>query len=237
MNILLFSENHYIDTERISINDPAAVNHILLIMKKEKGDLIQIGKINGQCGTGKIIEISTSRVIIDVKLSSEPPDHLPLTLICALPRPKVFKRVLFISTCMGVKRIHFIKTWRVDKSYWKSPLLDESSVIQTSIDALAQCGDTVLPEVKFHNLFKPFAEDILPSLSAGTLKLTAHPYSERHLPFNIQKASTLIIGPEGGLIPFEISLLESIGFSSVSAGRRILTVETAVSSLISKLYP
>ena len=40
-----------------------------------------------------------------------------------LPRPKVFKRVLQGVAAMGVKRIILSSSWRVDKSYWQSPLL------------------------------------------------------------------------------------------------------------------
>ena len=48
-------------------------------------------------------------------------------------------------------------------------------------------------------------------------------------------ALTLAIGPEGGFIPYEIEKFNELGFAAASLGPRILTVEVAVSSLISRL--
>ena len=37
----------------------------------------------------------------------------------------------------------------------------------------------------------------------------------------------LVIGPEGGITPEEIEILRSLGYQSVSLGKRILRMETA----------
>jgi 16S rRNA (uracil1498-N3)-methyltransferase len=47
---------------------------------------------------------------------------------------------------------------------------------------------------------------------------------------------TLAIGPEGGFIDQEIASLEGIGFTPVALGPRILRVETAVASVIGRLF-
>ena len=47
---------------------------------------------------------------------------------------------------------------------------------------------------------------------------------------------TLVIGPEGGFIPYEIEKLIDCGFTAVQMGERILSVETAVPALLSRLY-
>jgi RsmE family RNA methyltransferase len=45
------------------------------------------------------------------------------------------------------------------------------------------------------------------------------------------------IGPEGGFIPYEVSLLQAAGLKPVSLGARILRVETAVAVALGKLLP
>ena len=79
-------------------------------------------------------------------------------------------------------------------------------------------------------------EDELPDLIKGTLALVAHPEDSQPCPLKVKKPVTLVVGPEGGFVPYEIGKLVSIGFKPVSLGKRILRVETAVVALISKLF-
>jgi RsmE family RNA methyltransferase len=99
-----------------------------------------------------------------------------------------------------------------------------------------QCRDTVLPELIIRNRFKPFIEDELPEISANTEKIVAHPGDHPACPVALNKPCTLAIGPEGGFIPYEIEKFQEAGFDCVSLGERILRVETAVSSLIGRLF-
>jgi 16S rRNA (uracil1498-N3)-methyltransferase len=101
---------------------------------------------------------------------------------------------------------------------------------------LEQARDTVLPSVTLRRQFKPFVEDELPELLRNTVALVAHPAAAEPFPRNTSKAATLIIGPEGGFIPYEIEKLQAAGCALVSLGERILNVETAVPALLSRLF-
>src|SRR5439155_24423444 len=97
----------------------------------------------------------------ELALERDPLALLPLTLVLALPRPKVLNRVIAGAVSLGVKRIFLINAWRVEKSYWKSPRLDH--LHDQAILGLEQAKDTILPQIDTRRLFRPFVEDELPS--------------------------------------------------------------------------
>jgi len=137
---------------------------------------------------------------------------------------------------MGVKRIFLINAFRVEKSFWTSPLLSQERIDEFLSLGLEQAKDTTMPEVQLRPLFKPFAEDELPAIIKDSLALVAHPAAQHPCPSLLNQAVTVTIGPEGGFIPYEIEKLISHGFKPVSLGQRILRVETVVPALLSKLF-
>ena len=129
------------------------------VHRASEGDEMTVGLLNGRMGLGHITSLSPEAMEMDVTLNVDSPPSLPLTLIMALPRPKVLKRVLRTISAMGVKRLFLINSWRVEKSYWQSPALEEEKIREQLILGLEQGKDTVLPEVTQRRLFKPFVED------------------------------------------------------------------------------
>ena len=107
---------------------------------------------------------------------------------------------------------------------------------QTLLDGLAIARDTNLPLVRFHNLFKPFAQDIAPHL-VETEGYVAHPAKTAGLP-QVARTNTRVpiaIGPEGGFSDYEVGLLNEAGFKNLSLGERVYSVETAV-AVIESLF-
>lgn len=100
---------------------------------------------------------------------------------------------------------------------------------------LEQAVDTILPEVILRKRFKPFVEDELPGLIKGTTPFLAHPANGERSPTKELKKATLIIGPEGGFIPYEVDHFAELGIASLSLGDRILRVETAVHVALTKV--
>lgn len=235
MNLIILSKNDFInDTGRVHIQDHRFA-HILEVNRSSVGDELRVGLVNGKIGRGRITRIEEGKIEMDVVLDREPPESLQLTLIFAMVRPRVFKRILTQVTAMGIKKIIVINSYRVEKSFWKSPVLEKESLYKHIIMGLEQGQDTVFPEVLIRPLFKPFVEDELPDMIKDTLPFVAHPYASELCPYNIGSPVTLAVGPEGGFIPYEVEKLIECGFTAVHLGERTLHVESAISGLISRL--
>lgn len=224
------------DKHLVTISDKR-FEHIKQIMRCNKGDTIKVGILNEKLGTGTIKDISQTSVTLEISCETDPPGPLPLILLCSLPRPKTLAKVLQSGTAHGIKRFIFINSWRVEKGYWKNPILIEEKLKNHCISGLEQACDTILPSIEFKRLFKPFVEDEIPLLTKNTIPLVAHPTAQNQMPEGIKdKMITLAIGPEGGFIDYEIKLLEQQGFIPVTLGRRILRTEYALAAIVGKLF-
>ena len=198
MNLIILSKNDFLEgTKRVRIQDHR-LTHILEVNKSSVGDELRVGLINENIGDGRITLINEKQVEMDVVLDREPPAPLLITLVLAMVRPRVFKHVLTQVSAMGIKRIIVINSYRVEKSFWKSPVLEKENLYKYLITGLEQGQDTIVPEVLIRPLFKPFVEDELPDIIKGTLPFVAHPYASEQCPYNIGKPVTLAVGPEVG---------------------------------------
>jgi len=236
MNLILLFPDDFVDNASRVRLQGRRLRHVLAVHRASINDELCVGLSGGRIGTGRVTRLSESVLEMQVSLSKTPPPELPVTLVLALPRPKVLRRVLRSVSAMGVKRIILLNSSRVEKSFWQSPFLGEAMLNEQMILGLEQARDTILPEITLRPLFKPFVQDELPTLINGTIPLVAHPAASASCPRNIRNPVTLAVGPEGGFIPYEIESLIACGFSAVHLGDRILSVETAVPALLSRLF-
>ena len=236
MNLVLFSEADFIGDNLVAIRDARRLEHITHIHQIKLGDALKVGLVNGRIGTGTAVLLNPTEIHLEVVLTQQSPKPLPVTLILALPRPKMLKRTLQTLATLGVKKIYLINSYRVEKSYWQTPLLDENAIREHLLLGLEQGCDTQLPQVHLIKRFKPFVEDDLHNIVGESCALVAHPYTNVDCPAQIDYAITLAVGPEGGFIPYEIDLLQKCGFTAVNLGERIMRVETVVPYLLGRLY-
>ena len=235
MNLIALEPGDYIAPRRVRLTDKRCV-HIREILKAAVGDPIRVGDLGGAMGVAELVASSTEAVELAVTLDRPPPAKLPLTVILALPRPKMLRRILRTVAELGVRELILLNTAKVEKSYWQTPALSPASTRHYFIEGLQQARDTVLPELRCERLFKPFVEDRLPDIVAGTQGLVAHPGDGETCPVSIDRPCTLAIGPEGGFTPFEIEKLEQAGLRCVNIGARILRVENALTALLGRLF-
>ena len=235
MNLLLLTEEDRLDGTTFRL-EGRRLAHVRDVHRAELGDDLTVGLLGGLMGRGVVKRLDDEALDLDVTLDTPPAPKLPLTLVLALPRPKVLNRVLAAATSLGAARIYLINAWKVEKSFWKSPRMGEENLRLQQLLGLEQAKDTLLPELHLRRLLRPFAEDELPGLLQGTLPLLAHPAAPAECPRHVAGPVTLIIGPEGGFIDAEIDLLSRSGCQPVRMGPRILRVETAVASLVGRIF-
>ncbi|MCD1609702.1 16S rRNA (uracil(1498)-N(3))-methyltransferase [Stutzerimonas kunmingensis] len=235
MNLLLLDAADFVADDRVLLRD-RRLTHLQQVHRAEAGEQLRVGRVGGNMGSGQLLRLDAREAELQVSFDQPPPAKLPVTLLLALPRPKMLRRVLQTVAAMGVPRLVLLNSYRVEKSFWQTPFLEPAAIHEQLILGLEQARDTVLPEVIIEKRFKPFVEDRLPQLAAGTLGLVGHPGDFAHCPRAVTEPVTLAIGPEGGWIPYEVDKLAAAGLQPVQLGERILRVETAVSALLARLF-
>ena len=234
MNIVLL-EAEQTQSEFWKIDNPRQIQHLSQHVQLNAGDTLKVGIRNGQRYLTEVVTISEQHILLRPIQVEAVPAKLPVHLILALPRPKVLRRIIMDAVTLGVQRISLIHSYRVDKSYWQSPFLQQLDDYVTF--GLEQAGDTISPEIQMYKRFKPFVEDVLPTfISDQKPAYVAHPYAEQQMPHAIQHSCCLIVGPEGGFIPFEVDLFKKNGCQARRLGNRILRTETAVSHILGRLF-
>ncbi|TCB81183.1 16S rRNA (uracil(1498)-N(3))-methyltransferase [Acinetobacter sp. ANC 4173] len=234
MNIVLLDPRQT-ESEVWSISAKRQLEHLHRHLELKVGDTLKVGIQNGKRYLTEVMEVSETAVRLKPLHEESVPAKLPVTLIVAMPRPKVLRRLIMDSVTIGVEKIVLLHSYRVDKSYWQTPFLQQIDQYVTL--GLEQAGDTVAPKIEIYKRFKPFVEDVLPTwITPEKPAYVAHPYADINMPNAMTHACTLLIGPEGGFIPYEIELLEQNGCQAVSLGNRILRTETAISYILGRLF-
>jgi RsmE family RNA methyltransferase len=211
--------------------------HVSEVLRATAGERLRVGVVGGRIGEARVESVREGEVVIRPTLDREPPPPAPVSLLVALPRPKVLRRVLQAVASMGVKRLVLLGSWRVEKSYWGSPALAPEAIREELLLGLEQGRDTVLPEVRVRRLFKPFVEDELDAVFPERTRLLADPAGAAPLG-DLPRAgdgAALAIGPEGGFTRYEAEALRARGFASFTLGDRILRVDTAVAFAVGQV--
>jgi 16S rRNA (uracil1498-N3)-methyltransferase len=204
--------------------------HLRDVLRAGPGDLVEAGLVGGRMGAAEIVASSPDEVVLLPAPDRDPPPPSPVALLLALPRPKILRKVLQAVASMGVKRVVLLGSWRVERSYFGSPLLAPAALRAELLLGLEQGRDTVVPEVSIRRLFKPFVEDELEAVFPERTRLLAHP--DASTPLEALRpagaGAALAIGPEGGWTAYEAGALAARGFQPFSLGARVLRVDAAV---------
>ena len=104
MNLLLLEEADFIAADRVILRDRRLV-HMQEVHRAAVGDSLRVGRIGGLMGAAQLLRLEASEAELQVSFDQPPPAKLPLTLLLALPRPKMLRRVLQTVASMGVPKV------------------------------------------------------------------------------------------------------------------------------------
>jgi RsmE family RNA methyltransferase len=235
VNVVLLEPSEVTSEDTATLRGRRA-DHLREVLGSAPGDRVRVGVVGGRMGEARIVAGSDEEIALRLTLDRDPPPPSPVALLLALPRPKILRRVLQAAASMGVKRIALVGSFRVERSYFGSPLLAPAALREQLLLGLEQGRDTIVPEVIVRRLFKPFVEDELERAFPERARLLAHPDASRGIealrPAGPRAA--LAVGPEGGWTAYEAQRLGEAGFEPFSLGPRALRVDAAVPCAIAQ---
>jgi RsmE family RNA methyltransferase len=203
--------------------------HVREVLGAGPGDSLVVGELDGRMGTGRVRSIDAQALELEVALDQPPPEPLPVALALALPRPPTLRKVLQQATALGTKRIALFHAARVEKSFWQSRGLEPRALDEQLRLGLEQARDCVRPHIELVRAFRAFCPGTLHALAGGGPVWLADVGAP---PAPARAPAMLVIGPEGGLLPDEVSALEAAGAQRIGLGTRALRVETAAVALL-----
>ncbi len=156
MNLLLLTEDDRADGD-IFIIAGNRRRHIAGVLRASVGDRLEVGLVDGAIGKAIVREIEKKRVVLECEWVGEVDDAGPaIDIVCALPRPQTFKKVLQVSATMGVRRVHFINANRVEQCFFNASVVQPERIRYYLEKGLSQGKRTRLPKVSIHPRFRCF---------------------------------------------------------------------------------
>ena len=224
----------YADPERsdgnVFVLTPEDTLHALKVLRMKEGDLAEIIFGGNRC-TARIIGTSDSLVRLspeDPLLSAEP--ALSVTLFQGLPKGDKMEWIVQKAVELGAVKIVPVAFSRcVVRLNEKDGEKKRERWQKIAREAGKQSGRCVIPEVS-----RPVSFKELPSLFAACEQV-AVPWEEcpKGGPLAFAKEHPnlrslgIVIGPEGGITPEEMTEMTAAGAQPLTLGKRILRTETA----------
>ncbi len=234
MNRILLEEDE-IGQDGVAELDGRRAAHIEGVLDCNAGDTVRVGRIGGPRGTARVESIGGGRARLRCTLDMPPLPPSGISLLLALPRPKVMHRLWAPLASLGVANIVLTNAAKVERHYFDTHWLDPAVYRALLIEGLEQSGDTSLPTVRVCRRFKPFIEDESPAFFGAARRIACHPCGAPPLGTRLPPSGSslvLAIGPEGGWSDYEIDLMRQYGFECASFGERTLRTDIAVTAIL-----
>lgn len=239
MNLLLLEPAEVGDDGQVSLHDRRA-EHLRQVLGVQPGSRVRAAVLGSGVTLAEVLAVAADGgVMLRLQDEAAPPPPPHLSLILALPRPRALARILRLAASLGLARIDLINSWRVEKSYFSSPVVAPDALRRELWLGAEQGGWPRLPAIAVHPKFRAFLEEHEPP--CGSRALLAEPEAVVTIEAvvlgsgRLPAQEVLAIGPEGGWIDRERESFAARGFAEVALGPWVLTVEHAVAVALGQL--
>jgi 16S rRNA (uracil1498-N3)-methyltransferase len=205
--------------------DEEESRHLVKVLRKKQGDLIQLTNGKGQFFDCVILEANPKKTNLKILSSSEVPEdnfHIHLA-IAPTKSPDRMEWMVEKITEIGFHELTLLETMNSERSYLKTDRLQKK--------VISACKQSLKYRIPILNQTKKLTDLFNSGEFEGFQKFIAYVDEdhENHL-LDVAKAGgkyLILIGPEGDFDPKEIKDAVQSGFRPVSLGRCRLRTETA----------
>lgn len=206
--------------ERVVV-EADAYRHLFRARRLSRDARLRLVDGEGRARWAEIVALDRRRA--ELRLLDPAPANDParrVELLVAAPRPERAAWLVEKATELGVTAVRFVAAERAVRGVDGKAL---ARLRRVAGAALEQCGGARLPELSgLHPV------TALPQLIAATASAyMLDPGATVALPATSTGSAAVLIGPEGGWEPEELSVLSAAGALPVRLGPRVLRVETA----------
>lgn len=216
----------------LPLDDPRA-RHILDVLRRAPGDVLDVGIIDGPRGRAVVRRADAGLLHLEFTWGDVPPPPAPVTVIVGLPRPQTGRKLLEELTALGVAAMHFVATERGEAGYAQSRLWRDGEWRRHIIAGAQQAFSTHLPHVTYGETL----HSIVAALPAAGSRLALDNYEAARDLGTVSPAPPIVLalGAERGWAPAERDALRAAGFELVHLGERVLRVETVAVAAVALL--
>ena len=198
--------------------------HLIQVLRKKIGDMIQVTDGNGQLFEAIITKASSKKCSIFINsLIKKVANEFSYELHMAIAPTKNIDRFEFFVEKATEIGVHSITPLLCEKSERK--VINQLRIERIALSAMKQSGSLFLPEIKPLTKFAAFVEQ-----HRGMRPLICTCSGERILlqdTIAFNSNNILLIGPEGDFSIKEIELAKAAGALPISLGNKRMRVETA----------
>ena len=239
---MAFIPRIYIGSDRIAEGrayiDGSDANHILRVLRKEKGDELHICDMHGNSYTATIDEITQDGLYALLGEAEKQNNEMPfkVSVYQCFPKGDKLETVIQKAVELGAYEIVAVMSERcVARPDAKTFQKRIERLKKVSESASAQCGRTIIPEIRGIISYNEAINEIKSKdigfvcyEGDGTLPV-------RELLKEKCETVGFLIGPEGGLSEKETALAKENGIALAGLGKRILRTETASGYVLSAI--
>lgn len=211
-------------------------NHILKVLRKEKGDRLHICDMHGNSFSATIDEITQDGLYALLGEAEKENCEMPflVSVYQCFPKSDKLETVIQKAVELGAHEIVAVMSERcVAKPDSKAFNKRLERLTKISESAAAQCGRSYIPQVRgiisYSDAIKEISQKDVGFIcyeGDGTLPLP-------QILKNDAKTIGFLIGPEGGISAKEVNLAVENGLALAGLGKRILRTETASGFVLS----